>query len=149
MQCRKCGPLGDDMFYVSNRTKCKECIKAAVHQRRIDFPERISAYEVRRMATPKRRRQMADHQTRHRKENPDKYRARSAVGAAVRDGRLIPQPCAFCGRSDKVQAHHHDYSRPLDVEWACFKCHREREHGQVVVSDCERVRGRRVPQDRR
>jgi hypothetical protein len=34
---------------------------------------------------------------------------------------LEPQPCKVCG--DKAQAHHHDYSKPLEVEWLCQKHH--------------------------
>lgn len=65
-------------------------------------------------------------------ENEEKYKARTAVSNALRDGRLIKQPCEHCGATEKVQAHHNDYSKPLDVEWLCFKCHREHAHGQTT-----------------
>lgn len=64
-----------------------------------------------------------------RVRNPEKYKARNAVGNALRDGRLTKQPCRICGSKVGVQAHHTSYSRPLDVLWECFKCHREKEHG--------------------
>lgn len=48
-------------------------------------------------------------------------------------GALVPLPCAVCG-AKKVQAHHHDYSRPLDVEWLCFACH-QAAHGKVSAGD--------------
>jgi hypothetical protein len=57
-----------------------------------------------------------------RKKRPDAYRAHSALNNAVRDHRLEKEPCYFCG-TPEVHAHHHDYSKPLDVTWLCVKCH--------------------------
>lgn len=71
----------------------------------------------------------------HRAKNPLKYKARTAVGNAVRDGRLIKGPCEVCGTTKRVQAHHHDYSKPLDVRWLCFQHHREDEHQQTIRTE--------------
>ena len=38
---------------------------------------------------------------------------------------LKPEPCERCG-DDKSQAHHEDYSKPLDVMWLCSQCHADR-----------------------
>lgn len=41
------------------------------------------------------------------------------------DGRLIkPSICSECGANKNIQAHHYDYSKPLDVTWLCGKCHK-------------------------
>ncbi len=55
-------------------------------------------------------------------KHPERRKARVAVGNALRDGRLTKGPCEGCGASD-VQAHHDDYSRPLDVRWLCRDHH--------------------------
>ena len=49
-------------------------------------------------------------------------KARSAVVYAVRTGRLIRRACNICG-SLGTEAHHCDYSKPLEVEWLCRKHH--------------------------
>lgn len=62
----------------------------------------------------------------------DKQIAYRAVRSAIKSGQLIrPAECTRCGASPStadgraaIQAHHHDYSKPLDVEWICAKCHR-------------------------
>jgi len=58
------------------------------------------------------------------KRNPKKRSAHVAVSNAVRDGKLIKQPCEVCGEL-KVQGHHDDYTKPLDVRWLCVSHHAE------------------------
>jgi hypothetical protein len=64
----------------------------------------------------------------------EKDRAKRIVRAAIDDGSLVrPTTCQKCGEipapyrdgRSPIQAHHHDYSKPLDVEWLCIKCHRD------------------------
>ena len=138
-KCTKCGldkPVDD--FYVMKpatgyrAAECKECTKTRVKKHYADTIPQQHAYEANRNATPERKAALQKRMRFHRARNPDKYKARTAVNNAVRDGRLFRLPCA-CG-SLKVQAHHADYSKPLDVKWVCFRCHREKEHGQTVTS---------------
>lgn len=112
--------------------KCKGCCK--VHTRANYNANRVShaAYERKRQTDPERRRKKVIYTRRHRENNPEKWKARQAVAHALRSGRLRKQPCR-CGAT-KVQAHHADYSKPLEVEWVCFACHREEKHGQKVIS---------------
>lgn len=48
--------------------------------------------------------------------------ARSYANVYLRRGKLTRQPCADCGAA-KVQMHHADYDRPLEVTWLCRRCH--------------------------
>jgi hypothetical protein len=56
---------------------------------------------------------------------PDRDRARHMVAYAVEKGEMVrPSHCERCDRNDtRIEAHHPDYSRPLDVEWICTRCH--------------------------
>ena len=64
---------------------------------------------------------------------PEKTKSRNVVSHAVRDGKLIPpDSCESCFKECKPEAHHEDYSKPLDVEWLCKKCHTEL-HRKVLV----------------
>lgn len=50
--------------------------------------------------------------------------ARSYAWVYVRRGTLVPKSCDNCG-DPKAEMHHEDYSKPLDVNWLCRKCHLE------------------------
>lgn len=63
-----------------------------------------------------------------RKGHPDPYndavKARKRVAMRVRRGTMAKLPCELCGVVP-VEAHHEDYSRPLDVQWLCRPHHLE------------------------
>lgn len=136
--------------------KCKLCTKKDVRERRELVPEMLRAYEKKRSQIPVRRaaqkarnksdkrrqwalqyRRTSKHRawkveyTRKRRlfVEPEKYKARMMAGNAIRDGRLIRKPCRACGSTVRVHAHHHDYSKPLDVDWLCAPCHRHEHQG--------------------
>jgi hypothetical protein len=56
---------------------------------------------------------------------PERIAAHKAVQQAVKAGTLERSPCASCGSTKAVHAHHEDYTRPLDVTWLCHPCHIE------------------------
>jgi hypothetical protein len=59
-----------------------------------------------------------------RRQNPEKYEAHKAVANALNRGLLKKGKCVVCG-SLRVDAHHDDYSKPLQVTWLCRRHHRE------------------------
>ena len=62
------------------------------------------------------------------KEHPDRIKAGSKVNYAILAVKLVRQPCEACGNS-KVDAHHDDYSKPLEVRWLC-RSHHQKHHAQ-------------------
>lgn len=75
-----------------------------------------------------------DYSNKYRAENLEHYRAydrargyrgdelQTVARNAVR--KLERQPCQVCG-AQKSEAHHPDYSKPLEVIWFCHKHHSE------------------------
>ena len=85
--------------------------------------------DAKRAGSARRRASGLAHSQRQRKREPERYRARTAVGNAVRDGRLIKDPCEVCGAA-KVEGHHDDYAKPLEVRWFC-RMHHKAHHGHL------------------
>lgn len=59
--------------------------------------------------------------------------AHVAVQSALRRGLLQRQPCSICG-SVPADAHHSDYTRPLQVMWLC-RFHHKAEHGRICANN--------------
>lgn len=57
-----------------------------------------------------------------RAKNPIAYKARNAVMNALKAGKISKMPCVYC-LAEKVEAHHYDYSKPLEVMWLCAEHH--------------------------
>ena len=60
-----------------------------------------------------------------------KINARAYANVYVSRGKLLKKPCVICGKT-KVEMHHNDYNKPLEVIWYCRKHHLE-EHGIINV----------------
>ena len=52
-----------------------------------------------------------------------KIAAGEKVRRAILKGELIPQACEICSNLESIEAHHWDYSKPLEVQWLCKEHH--------------------------
>jgi len=76
----------------------------------------------------KNKQQYFEYQAKVRKTEKGKARARLRGSLSV--GKIVkPDRCSECHGvvpPHRLHGHHHDYSRPLDVEWLCSLCHGKR-----------------------
>ena len=110
--------------------KCKSCCVEYAKERRINFPEISKAIDKRKSHTQQRKKWVLEYQKKTRSLNKQKYFARTKVSNSIRCGKLIKGPCVKCG-SNNAQAHHPDYSQPLNVIWLCIKHHFE-HHNNIA-----------------
>lgn len=61
----------------------------------------------------------------YRKRNSEKLLAQNRLNYAIHKGEITRQPCEKCGTDQRVHAHHEDYSKPYDVRWLCYICHKK------------------------
>lgn len=73
-------------------------------------------------------------------ENTEHRRVNQLVQQAIARGVLIPEPCEVCGIFGKdengirrVDAHHCDYNKPLDITWLCKKHHIEWHKNNTAI----------------
>lgn len=102
--------------------KCKECTKKDVAENYADKREQYAEYEQKRFQDPARKAKAIAYQKKRRAINHLEYAATGAVAHALRGGRIRKQPCEICG-DPNTEAHHPDYSKPLDVRWLCREHH--------------------------
>lgn len=134
-RCRETKPLDD--FYPSpdkpngRAAYCRPCSRAYARER-ATLP-RVKA--VRAAWARGKGREAVD---RYKARHPVKTKAREILTHAIATGQLInPRVCEKCGKDERVEGHHDDYSAPLSVRWLCRWCHRawHREHGEGRNAD--------------
>ena len=118
--CSKCDKEKPVIEYYKNTNKCKECTKASVRANR---KSKVEYYRERDRARGSRLKE--GYIKSWRAKYPNKYKAQTKVGNALRDGKIKRMPCEVCGKTNRVHAHHDNYLRELDVRWLCVVHHKQ------------------------
>lgn len=134
----KAGTLGE----------CKDCTRERVRKnreanadyyreydaKRYQEDPRVKARHKRYRGTLEGKEVMDRSREKWLKTNPDKRIAHNALNNAVRRGKVQkPDTCQSCGAKPwRIEGHHTDYSRPLDVMWLCRDCHVEQHRKELA-----------------
>lgn len=142
--CRDCGaPVNIPPVVPGKRkqypTRCTKCfwLKYGDHQKAVrrteEAKERRSEWNRARERGEVVKAREVRHAEVYRNNYPEKTRAKKLLALAVKRGEIQrPTACPSCGDESRgrdgrtlIQAHHHDYSKPLEVQWLCVNCHAE------------------------
>lgn len=141
--CTRCRKTEKETeFYSGRGSSCKACSRARMRKYRARNRSAVRAADKRRDRNPARvaarlaysrtergKKANAKGLTASRKRSPEKIAARNSVSMALRSGSVSRAKCRDCG-SVRTEAHHHDYSKPLDIVWLC-RAHHLAEHARI------------------
>ena len=143
--CTKCEELKPLNEYHSDKrssdgktSSCGECNNNYSRKRRATNTEDVRVYYRKYRATGKGLENLKEYsqseegkavarksQQKWKENNRHKRRAHSAVNYSIRTMAIEKQPCAICGETQNIHAHHADYEKPLNIKWLCAKHHHE------------------------
>lgn len=107
--------------------RCKECHKLENKKNRAAKVKEKRRYDRERGKMPHRKQAAYAKNKRKRRSTTGYSAAHKAVAQAVAKGAMVkPDHCQVCLIDCSPQAHHDDYSRPLEVLWVCPPCHAQR-----------------------
>lgn len=127
IHCYLCNQVRDAIYFYRDRSHisghrraCKDCERLQYRRRR---ELNLSAFRAKDARFYKRHKdEIAAKRAAYYAKFGLRQRARSKVAYALLRGDLTRNPCEVCG-AKKTDAHHDDYSKPLDVRWLCRKHH--------------------------
>ena len=126
--CFKCGaekPLTEYYKAKGMRdghfNKCKECTKKDVKHHYYNVPGVAERYRAKQRAKKRGTNKDLTYQREYRKRNKVKTAAQQLVSRKLTN----PGACEECESTRRIEGHHDDYSKPLDVRWLCAVCHKQ------------------------
>ncbi len=112
---------------LSNRCKiCDNKKRSEYHQKNKEKMNLYrSKYRLKNLDSEQaREKQYSDRHKQYRIDNPHKIKAKNLADYAQKKGFIIkPDRCSKCDKNIKIEKHHPDYSKPLEVIWLCRSCH--------------------------
>ncbi len=139
-QCVRCKDwFESDNFYKHHQSKsgikseCKKCHGlTSMETCDIDNTRRINREHMGR-ARAKDIEKFKERERNNPPASPEKVCARSVLNMAIKSGKIIkPQYCTVCGTGRRINGHHPNYDKPLEVEWLCPLCHAKRHRKKGI-----------------
>lgn len=153
-KCNKQKPT-DEFYHRPGRRQCegscKKCKKEYDVERRKTHRERLNEYDRARASTPDRlKAKIAYTKTeaglavkkrgnaKWNKNNTHKINAQQQARRNLKKRGLEKKPCEVCGSIKRIEMHHDDYNKPLDVRFLCYRHHydhhkAQREEGRAMA----------------
>ena len=132
--CTECKIEKEVKDFYKNKSKsgglcgiCKECDRIRLRIRRQVNKDTFRAKDIRYYE--KNKEKIKEKRKEWYNKNRHKTSAHEKVKRALYNGTLIKQSCEVCGDKNS-QAHHEDYSKPLDVMWLCRIHHMQHHYGK-------------------
>ena len=101
---------------------CKDCFRKYARNRYQTRPDVREKHRIYR-ASPEIK-ALRNARNVGRDYSTNQHRAHGTVARAISNGLITrPSRCSNCENYVDVEAHHADYSKPLEVSWLCKLCH--------------------------
>ena len=136
-RCRECQKKARAIYYATHREQ--EIMNARLYQgihgerlasKRREWQRKRAHHFYETYLKPwhkKNKDRKAAYSLKYRTAYPDKVRAQTILNAAIRNHKVArPSICEECGSGERIEGHHPDYSKPLEVVWLCHGCHNKR-----------------------
>lgn len=135
---RLCAECGTNVVKNPKRqSRCNPCLYrqyGAKQRQRLatsGAKEKLKQWRRNRTVSAAAKKRERFHSRRYATLYPEKEKAKWLLNRAILAGRIVrPAVCPQCKSVDRardgrslIQAHHDDYSRPLEVRWLCIQCH--------------------------
>lgn len=109
-------------------SSCSNCERNYARKRLQENPKiraRVREQARKRHITPEGMESYRISSAKYTMKHRAKKNAHRRLGYAIRTGKLSkPTECSKCGDVGRIEGHHEDYSKALDVTWLCISCHR-------------------------
>lgn len=131
-KCKKCLEVkNENEFYKHSQMKdgllnfCKSCVIVRVSSY---WYKNVEIHRIKERERWQRRKSNPNEIERRKKYNRDWYakdKNRCKSHGAVHRKLKPKEYCEICGIKAKMNAHHDNYEKPLEVLWCCVLCHRK------------------------
>ncbi len=134
-ECRRCRKISDAKSHQKNRNKRLAKMRAYQNEhceelriKSIEYSRSERGRENNNKATRKyyatHKKAIAKRMKRNQVEQKERYVSRYQASNAIKLGKLSrPTACQDCNKQGRVEGHHPDYTKPLEITWLCKRCH--------------------------